>query len=76
MELDAGRCGMAAKAYEPRMCSKCGGPIPGQRLEALPETRCCVGCSCERCREALDVDLDGPEMRDMVASVQGVPSEE
>jgi hypothetical protein len=26
-------------------CQLCGGEIPAERLEAIPETRICVGCS-------------------------------
>lgn len=26
-------------------CARCGGPIPPERLEALPDTRVCVGCA-------------------------------
>lgn len=28
-----------------RMCARCGHEIPSERVEALPETRLCVGCS-------------------------------
>jgi hypothetical protein len=28
-----------------RPCQKCGGQIPAERIEALPETRLCVACS-------------------------------
>lgn len=58
---------------EPRMCNKCGSPIPYQRLEALPDTRCCVGCSCVKCRTVLDIEVDGPEIADLVQATQGVP---
>ncbi len=27
-----------------RQCTKCGGPIPVERIEALPETRVCEDC--------------------------------
>ncbi len=50
------------------MCERCGQLIDPQRIEALPETKCCVGCSCVKCRSALDIELDGPEMRDLVNS--------
>jgi len=55
-----------------RMCSKCGAPIQPQRLVALPDTTCCVGCSCEKCKTVLDVDVSGPELEDLNRSVQGV----
>jgi hypothetical protein len=29
-------------------CKVCGQPIPLERLEALPETETCVGCSDEK----------------------------
>lgn len=29
-----------------RNCAKCGCEIPALRLEALPDTTTCVGCSC------------------------------
>jgi hypothetical protein len=28
-----------------RYCERCGGEIPEERVEALPETRVCVKCS-------------------------------
>jgi reverse gyrase len=30
-----------------RPCARCGGEIPEERIEALPETRICVACSRE-----------------------------
>ncbi len=30
---------------EQRSCARCGGEIPAERLEAVPETRVCVKCS-------------------------------
>ena len=59
-----------------RMCSKCGSPIPPQRLEALPETTHCVGCSCVKCRSVLDVELDGLEQGELVKAVMDVPTGE
>ena len=32
-------------ASEP--CARCGGEIPAERLEAIPETQLCVQCSAE-----------------------------
>lgn len=29
----------------PWLCARCGQPIPAERVEALPETEVCVGCS-------------------------------
>lgn len=29
----------------PRTCERCGGVVPAERVEALPDTRVCVGCS-------------------------------
>lgn len=31
----------------PRPCARCGGEIPAERLEAIPETMVCVQCSRE-----------------------------
>jgi hypothetical protein len=31
----------------PRPCARCGGDIPAERLEAIPETMVCVQCSRE-----------------------------
>lgn len=28
-----------------RFCERCSGEIPAERVEALPDTRICVGCS-------------------------------
>jgi hypothetical protein len=28
-----------------RSCARCGGEIPTERVEALPDTQVCVGCS-------------------------------
>jgi hypothetical protein len=28
-----------------RRCERCGGAIPAERVEALPDTRVCVECS-------------------------------
>lgn len=30
---------------EKRMCKSCGGEIPKERLEILPDTQVCVRCS-------------------------------
>ena len=32
-------------ATEPETCARCGGTIPEERLEALPETMVCVTCA-------------------------------
>jgi reverse gyrase len=29
----------------PRLCERCGGEIPAERVEALPDTHVCVECS-------------------------------
>ena len=29
-------------------CTNCGAPIPAERLEALPHTTTCTGCSTEQ----------------------------
>ena len=34
-------------ATEPQACARCGNEIPGERLEALPETMVCVKCAKE-----------------------------
>jgi hypothetical protein len=31
----------------PQPCTRCGGMIPAERIEALPETMVCVQCSRE-----------------------------
>ena len=31
----------------PGVCARCGGEIPAERMEALPETMVCVRCSQE-----------------------------
>lgn len=46
---DAG-AGAAARVFRrggrmSRDCVVCGEPIPDKRLQALPDTRTCVGCS-------------------------------
>lgn len=33
--------------YGTRTCARCGGEIPAERVEAIPETRVCVACSNE-----------------------------
>ncbi len=33
---------MSAKT---RPCERCGAMLPSERIEALPDTRLCVGCS-------------------------------
>jgi hypothetical protein len=35
---------------ETKKCDECGGAISALRLEALPDTRCCVKCSTEGLR--------------------------
>ncbi len=62
-------------AMEVRMCSKCGAAIQPQRLVALPNTQCCVGCSCEKCKTVLDVEVDGPAEDELRQSVTGVERE-
>jgi hypothetical protein len=34
-------------AVVPRVCARCDGEIPAERLEAIPETMVCVQCSKE-----------------------------
>jgi hypothetical protein len=34
-------------ASVPQTCARCGGEIPAERLEALPDTMVCVKCSQE-----------------------------
>lgn len=58
---------------EVRMCNKCGSPIPPQRLQALPETKCCIGCSCERCRTVLDIEVAGPDSYELAKNVMDIP---
>ncbi|MDB5308534.1 MAG: Prokaryotic dksA/traR C4-type zinc finger [Gemmataceae bacterium] len=31
----------------PRPCARCGGEIPAERVEALPDTQVCIRCSSE-----------------------------
>ncbi len=33
---------------EEKLCEECGNPIPAERLEVLPDTTTCVGCSREK----------------------------
>lgn len=40
-------------------CTECGQPIPEERLEALPETTCCVKCSQESGMVGITVWDDG-----------------
>lgn len=61
---------MAVKTQ--RMCERCGQPIDPQRVEVLPETGCCVGCSCERCRDASSVDLAEADDEEQGKAVQQV----
>lgn len=34
-------------ALRTRACQRCGAEIPLERIEAMPETRLCIGCSKE-----------------------------
>lgn len=61
---------------EPRNCIRCGKRIPYIRLEALPDTRCCIACSTVEAKTVLDVELDGPLNEDMVRAVKDVPAGE
>lgn len=51
-------------------CETCGKPIPNGRLEALPNTRTCVGCSDVRPYDESMLDLDGPDITDVIRSSQ------
>jgi DnaK suppressor protein len=42
-ELAAASAAVAAGTYG--CCERCGGAIGAERQEALPATRCCVGCA-------------------------------
>ncbi len=42
-----------------RTCRLCGKSIRWERLEVLPETRCCVKCAEEY---GTDIDLSSPEI--------------
>ena len=42
-DLDAAERRLAEGRYG--TCERCGAQIPGERLEARPEARTCVGCS-------------------------------
>ena len=51
-----------------KLCLDCGDPIPQGRVEALPETLTCVGCSQVRPRSILDVDVEGADVADLARS--------
>lgn len=42
-------------------CCRCGHVIPQIRLEVLPNTTTCVGCSREPRKTEMDVEVDGPD---------------
>jgi RNA polymerase-binding transcription factor DksA len=42
-EIDAALARIAAGTYG--TCERCGGAIGRDRLRALPEVRCCLGCA-------------------------------
>lgn len=52
-----------------RRCNKCGGMIPIERLEALPDTTTCVGCSDAKPVTDSDVELDGADATDVQRQV-------
>lgn len=52
-----------------RKCSKCGGMICVERLELLPETTTCVGCSDAKPVTDRDVELDGADASDVQRQV-------
>jgi RNA polymerase-binding transcription factor DksA len=56
-----------------RTCSLCGAKIPKGRLEALPDTAVCIGCSTEERRT--DVEPDGPSGEDLRRSVEAPDKE-
>ena len=43
------------------ICEECGARILTGRLEALPDTKVCIGCSDVLPKTAGDLDLDGLE---------------
>ena len=53
-------------------CSRCGQPIPVERLEALPDTEVCVKCSkVTPYTEATEGLVDGADPEDMRDIVSG-----
>jgi RNA polymerase-binding transcription factor DksA len=53
------------QAATQRWCEVCRRPIPQARLAALPLTTTCVRCSSERPRREGEVEVDGPDPRDL-----------
>jgi len=53
-----------------RTCSRCGKKILRGRIEAIPDTEVCAGCSDARAKTAADVDIDGPELTDLRSSAR------
>lgn len=52
-----------------RRCSKCGGMIPLERLELLPDTTTCVRCSDAKPVTDLDVEIDTADQNDVQRQV-------
>ena len=48
-----------------KTCARCGRDIPSIRLEALPDTLTCIGCSTESAKTVFDIEVDGPDQDDL-----------
>lgn len=48
-----------------RSCSRCGYLIPQERLQALPETETCVGCSIVKPMSENQLPVDGSDEADL-----------
>lgn len=48
-----------------KTCTRCGKDIPAMRLEALPETMTCMGCSRVRAKTELDIEVDAADPNEL-----------
>lgn len=66
---------MYTNKRQQRRCAVCGEKIPQERLEAVPDTQCCVRHAMVRVRTVRDVDVDGADAEDLRHSFQQSASE-
>lgn len=57
-----------------RSCEICGGIIPSERLEALPETKRCVECAREKGSDIIarrsEIGMDIETYKDLLGAVR------
>lgn len=57
---------MEARRWQHRFCVQCNRIIPRERLAILPDACLCVKCVTVTPRSERDIEVDGPDLQDLI----------